>query len=90
MPKGIFEDLKGKQYGSLTVLRRAENFESDKGTDSRTQWVVECKCGFQEKVPTRYLKRGDKKACAKCIPKKGGEGHNGRAKYWGNNSEVVG
>jgi hypothetical protein len=62
-----FENLTGATFGKLKVLERTNNFEGV--SDSRAQYVCQCKCGNKEKVVARYLKRGDKKACIMCTPK---------------------
>lgn len=40
---GKFQDLTGKTFGRLRVLRRAEDYISPKGFH-RTQWLCECSC----------------------------------------------
>lgn len=57
-PRNIAEDLTGRQFGDLTVLRRAPN---DK--DNRVCWVCLCSCGKECVVKARNLKRGNTKSC---------------------------
>lgn len=46
------EDLTGKIFGHLTVLRFA-------GSDMlRAFWFVRCACGTEKKIPAAYLKKG--------------------------------
>lgn len=51
------EDLTGKQFGELTVLKRIEN----KGT--RTQWLCRCSCGKLHPATAIDLKQGKVKSC---------------------------
>ena len=77
------DKLIGKTFWNLTIIERIENYEGE--ADSRAQYLAKCSCGNTEKIIARYLKRGDKKSCSKCHPKRGGKGHNGSKKYWGEN-----
>jgi len=63
-----FEDLKGKKFGTLTVLSRSKRQYVGR-SDKRTQWLVRCECGHEMDVVARYLKRG-KPRCGGCTPKK--------------------
>lgn len=80
------EELAGVKFGKLIVLQRCENYDGD--ADIRSQYLCLCDCGEIEKVVTRYLKSGDKKACKKCAPKKGGVAHDGQKAYWGENANI--
>lgn len=51
------EDLTGRKFGELTVLRRVEN----KG--SHTQWLCRCSCGKLHKALAFKLKQGKVKSC---------------------------
>lgn len=53
----VAEDLSGRTFGYLTVLRRAEN----KG--GRTCWLCRCDCGKEKAVLARDLKAGKVKSC---------------------------
>lgn len=59
-----FEDLTGKQFGVLKVLKRATNSHDACGT-SRVNWFVECQCGLKFVTKARYLKRGSATSCLK-------------------------
>lgn len=48
-------DLTGQRFGSLTVLRPAENI------GDRTAWVCRCDCGREITVKTAYLRTGKTK-----------------------------
>lgn len=48
-----FQDLSGRQFGSLTVIERAEN-----GKDGATRWLCECKCKNKKVVMAKHLKSG--------------------------------
>ena len=51
------EDLKGRQFGYLTVLYRTEN------RNGRVQWVCRCKCGRKKTVSAHDLKSGSVQSC---------------------------
>lgn len=51
-------DLKGRRFGRLTVLERAEN---DKYKNSR--WVCECDCGAVKTLYGKDLKNGSARSC---------------------------
>lgn len=53
----IAEDLTGRVFGHLTVLKRTEN----KG--GRTCWLCRCDCGREKAVTARDLKAGKVKSC---------------------------
>lgn len=80
------EDLTGKIFGKLTILKRVEDYDGK--TDLRAQYLVRCECGKKEKIIARYLKRGDRKSCYTCKPKKAGKKHDGRKAYWGSNADL--
>lgn len=50
-------DLTGERYGSLTVLKRAENQQNG------TAWLCKCDCGNEVIVYTKALRRGSTKSC---------------------------
>lgn len=54
-------DLTGKTFGSRTVLRRAP-----KTPGAQAHWVVKCKCGKKDVVPSQRLRRGEANSCRKC------------------------
>ncbi len=62
---GKAENMTGKRYGKLIVLRRAEKIEG-----KRVQWVCQCECGNTFVAQSRYLKSGQTKSCG-CL--KGGQ-----------------
>lgn len=51
------EDLSGRRFGRLTVVRRAES------KNNRTRWVCRCDCGQEKTVTSRDLKSGRVKSC---------------------------
>ena len=53
----IAEDLTGRRFGCLTVLRRTEN------KNGRTCWVCRCDCGNGKEVTAHDLKAGKVKTC---------------------------
>ena len=56
------EDLTGRQYGRLTVLRQGEDYVYKNGK-KRTQWVCLCSCGNVVTVEQSNLIRGNSKSC---------------------------
>lgn len=52
------ENLAGKQFGDLLVLKRAENSKNRKA-----QWFCKCKCGAETIVRSDHLKSGATKSC---------------------------
>ncbi len=52
------EDLTGRQFGELTVLRRAENDKS-----GRVTWLCRCSCGNETVVQALRLKSGHTRSC---------------------------
>ena len=53
-------DLTGQRYGSLTVLRPAEN------NGGRTTWLCRCDCGEEITVKTYRLRGGQVTCCHRC------------------------
>lgn len=51
------EDLTGKVFGRLTVIRRVEN------KNGRTCWLCRCDCGKEKAVTAHDLKAGNVKSC---------------------------
>lgn len=51
------EDLTGRVFGNLTVLRRIQN------QNGRTCWVCKCSCGNEKNVSAKDLKAGKVKSC---------------------------
>lgn len=60
---GAREDLTGKSFGNLKVIRRLEEKK-----DGYFLWLCQCTCGNTRKVDTRRLKRGTVTSCG-CISK---------------------
>lgn len=52
------EDLTGRQFGDLTVLRRVENDEAGK-----VCWLCRCSCGNESVVRALKLKSGKTRSC---------------------------
>lgn len=53
----IAEDLTGRRFGKLTVVRRVEN------KNNRTRWLCRCDCGSECEVTAQDLKSGHTKSC---------------------------
>lgn len=56
-PGRTVEDLTGRRFGRLTVIRRAET------QNYRTRWTCRCDCGQEKTVASRDLKSGKVKSC---------------------------
>lgn len=56
-PGRTVEDLTGRRFGRLTVIRRAET------QNYRTRWICRCDCGQEKTVASRDLKSGKVKSC---------------------------
>ena len=62
-----FQDLTGKRYGKLIVLKRDTDYISPSGNRS-PQWLCLCDCGNQKNVAGASLKRGITQSCG-CLHK---------------------
>lgn len=51
-------NLKGKRFGRLVVLDRAENSKT-----GNTRWICKCDCGNDTIVSANHLRRGGVKSC---------------------------
>lgn len=60
----VKEDLVGKTFGRLTVVRQCEDYVSPKGS-RKAQWECQCSCGNLDlvKVVGRHLKTGNTNSC---------------------------
>lgn len=58
------EDLTGRRFGRLTVIRQLEN------RNNRTRWLCRCDCGNEKNVAARDLKAGKVKSCG-CLRREG-------------------
>lgn len=64
------ENLKGRKFGELTVLKRAEDHISKCGA-KKVRWLCQCSCGNQTTVLAADLKRGSTKSCGCLQARKG-------------------
>lgn len=62
------EDLTGKKFGRLTVLRRATEQEWPRGAGRHAKWLCRCDCGKLTFVQSAELKNGRTKSCG-CLAK---------------------
>lgn len=64
-----FEDLTGRQFGRLTVLKRCEDYISPSGYKT-PQWLCQCNCENKTiiKVTSKRLKKGTTQSCG-CLAK---------------------
>lgn len=60
--KHKYEDLTGKIFGELTVLKRTCDYISPKG-QKLIQWICKCSCGKTIIVNSNRLKSGRSKSC---------------------------
>lgn len=79
------DDLTGRRFGRLTVIRRVEN-----GTDGGTRYLCACDCGREKEVRSKHLKSGAidncgcqrrKRAVDTRVKNKTGHGGNGTRLY---------
>lgn len=56
--KGIHEELIGKKFGKLIVVKRLENSK-----DRRRRYLCKCECGNTTIVKAKYLNNGDTRSC---------------------------
>lgn len=57
------EDLTGKKFGRLTVIRRATEEEWPRGSGRHAKWLCQCECGKQTFVQSSDLKNGTTVSC---------------------------
>ena len=62
------EDLTGKKFNKLTVIRRATEEEWPRGSGRHAKWLCKCECGNLTFVQSSELKNGKTKSCG-CIAK---------------------
>lgn len=67
---GSFIDLKGKRFGKLLVVKRANNYITPAG-NYITMWECKCDCGNIKAISGHALRNGFTKSCG-CIHKKHG------------------
>ena len=53
----VAEDLAGRRFGKLVVMKRAEN------KNSRVRWLCQCDCGNQKVCTAQQLKAGHVTSC---------------------------
>ena len=59
-PKGGRQNLKGRQFGNLTVLEETERISSDRSR----YWKCKCNlCGKEKEIPANQLLRGAQVSC---------------------------
>lgn len=72
----VRDDLTGRKYGKLTVIRQAEDFVGNDGKH-RTKWSCVCECGGKLDVLGCNLKRGNSQSCG-CTRPESFKKHGGR------------
>lgn len=61
--RGKFEDLTGRKFGKLTVLRRGEDIYYGKYHQIVITYICECECGNIKQIPGCHLRGGNVKSC---------------------------
>lgn len=66
----VREDLTGRKFGKLTVVKQVEDYISPKG-EKRARWLCECDCDDKNQIITdgTLLKNGSTRSCG-CLQKK--------------------
>lgn len=59
----LAEDLTGKKFGRLTVIRRATEEEWPRGAGRHAKWLCQCECGKTTFVQSSDLKKGGTISC---------------------------
>ena len=62
----VKEDLTGRVFGRLTVIKQAEDYISPKSKKHRAQWLCECSCKEQNKIivlGTNLTKKNGTRSC---------------------------
>ena len=62
------EDLTGRRFGSLTVIRRSEDYVQGNGR-RRAKWLCLCDCGTEKEIIGENLRCGKTLSCG-CFQKK--------------------
>jgi hypothetical protein len=78
----VKEDLVGKIFGRLTVIRQAEDYISPKGRHC-ARWTCQCSCAEENQVIVReaHLKNGATQSCGCMMKEKVSEIHKKYNKY---------
>jgi hypothetical protein len=83
MSSGIFEDLVGRRYGNLVVVKRAPN--RTVGGFSQVRWRCRCDCGGTTTLQTARLTTGNTKSCG-CLKDLSGS----LSKFWSGCGDLPG
>ena len=67
-----FEDLTGRRFGKLVVIKQCGDYVSPKG-HRKSQWLCRCDCGNEKKIVGKSLKNGKTKSCGHCNDLKQGD-----------------
>lgn len=59
------EDLTGRRFGKLVVIRRTPDYVNKDGI-KRSQWLCRCDCGNEKVLLSYRLKSGNDTSCGKC------------------------
>ena len=65
---GKFKDLTGQRFGRLTVIKRAEDYVSPKGSQN-VQWLCKCDCGNEITIVGKALTRKNGTKSCGCFAK---------------------
>lgn len=63
----VSEDLTGKRFGRLTVIKKS-SYKMRKDGKRRSMWLCKCDCGNEIEEDSYSLKSGNTKSCG-CLRK---------------------
>lgn len=64
----VKDDLTGKEFGRLKVIREATKVERQHKARGHTYWICQCVCGAQVMIRGNNLKQGNAQSCG-CSPR---------------------
>lgn len=59
----VKEDLMGRKFTRLTVIRQVEDYVSISGKTRNSKWLCKCDCGNVKEIRVDYLKNEQTKSC---------------------------
>lgn len=77
----VKDNLTGKRFGRLIVLKQIEDYVSPKG-DRKARWLCKCDCGNFHKATSVSLKKGYTKSCGCYRKENTGKMNNKRLKKY--------
>lgn len=61
--KGVVKDIRGAQFGRLTVIEHAGWYVTPSGVQNESKWKCLCSCGNETLVSRSNLRRGSVQSC---------------------------